>query len=245
MKLAAVFLMASLSLAAVAQEIGVKDYQWKMTDISSLGLNKEDLYTKMDRKFIRPGGSICSNRAHMWAADFKTKYDINTAKIFLFYGEPEKKTNKKTWWYHVAPVVNEKGQEFVLDAGFGNWIPGPLTITEWLKKFANSTNCKEINANETELVELIFKERAFPRVTSYGKYDCYYKITPHTFWIPETVVRNLLGRDSQGRPVHLERPEIDSNELYQACLEATSTKLGYALGANKEKCKEYVANSRL
>jgi hypothetical protein len=115
-----------------------------------------------------------------------------------------------------------------------------MTPKSWLEKFAESTNCKEINANETELLDLIFRSQVFPHQTSYGYYDCYFKIVPHTLWTPEIVAQNLLGRDSAGRAVRVERPEINKDELYQACLEATAGKLGWALGNSKKACKEYV-----
>jgi hypothetical protein len=235
------FIALSLtSLPALANTIQLKDYDWAMTDITSKGLSKETLFNSMDRKFIRPSKSICSNRALMWANDFKRIYDLDTAKIFLFYTKKKDDESLKTWWYHVAPVVNERGNIFVLDAGFAGWITSPMTTISWLAKFAESTNCKEINANETELVELIFRAQVFPHETRYGHHDCYFKIVPHPFWTPEIVAQNLLGRNSEGRPVQVERPEIIKEELYQACLEATAGKLGWVLGSSKEACKDYI-----
>ena len=237
MKTAFFFILISFSV--FANDLIIKDYDWKMTDITSRGYDKETLFTKMDRDFIKTKSSICSNRALMWNHDFKTKYNLDTGKIFLFYTKKKGEVSLKTWWYHVAPVINENNQAWVMDAGFPGWVKGPMTTNDWLAKFSNSNNCKEINASETELVELIFKEQTFPNQTSYGQYDCYFKIVPHTLWTPDTVAMNILGRDSTGRPVRVERPEIDANELYQSCIEATSSKIGWALGSSKKKCKEY------
>lgn len=237
MKLAFVLLMVSLS--AFSADVRLKDYNWTVTDIASRGYTKEVLFSRMDRQFIKPGKSICSNRALMWANDFKNNQGLDTAKIFLFYTKKKGDVSLKTWWYHVAPMVNERGNLWVMDAGFGSWLNSPMTKEQWLFKFANSNNCKEINANETELVEYIFRGQTFPHQTSYGYYDCYYKITPHTIWTPEVLATNLLGRDSNGRPARVERDEINANELYQACIEATTTSIGYAMGANKKECKRY------
>lgn len=235
------FLVLSLFaiFSAHATDIQIKDYKWTMTDVSSRKLSKETLYSRMDRDFIKTKSSICSNRAHMWANNFKKEHNLDTGKIFLFYTKKKGDVSLKTWWYHVAPVINENGNVWVMDAGFPGWIKSPLSAQQWLFKFADSTNCKEINANETELIDLIFKGQVFPHQTSYGYHDCYYKITPHTIWTPEILAMNLTGRNSEGRPVRVERNEIDSNELFQACIEATSSKFGYALGASKKKCKEY------
>lgn len=237
MKLAIALLLVSVS--AFSADLKLKDYQWTVTDIASKGLKKEVLFSRMDREFVKPSKSICSNRALMWANNFKNEYNLNTAKIFLFYTKKKGEVSLKTWWYHVSPVVNENGNLWVMDAGFGSWINQPLTKEEWLFKFANSNNCKEINANETELVEMIFNGQVFPHQTSYGYYDCYYKFVPHTIWTPEVLATNLLGRDSDGRPARMERDEIDSNELYQACIEATTSSIGYAMGTNKKECKRY------
>ncbi len=235
------FLLTSLiSLSAFGAEIKLKDYEWYLPDINSRGLTKEALFKSMDRKFIKPSKSICSNRALMWANDFKRIYNLDTGKIFLFYTKINEEPGVKTWWYHVAPVVNERGNLFVLDAGFAGWVTSPMIPGDWLKKFAESTNCKEIQSHETELVELIFRERVFPRDTSYGNYDCYYKVVPHTLWTPEIVAQNLLGRDAEGRPVRVERPEINKNELYQACIEATAGRFGRVLGSSKEPCEAYI-----
>jgi hypothetical protein len=74
-----------------------------MTNIASQGLDKETPFSRMDRKFIKPKSSICSNRALMWANDFKQKWNLDTAKVFLFYTKKKGDVSRKTWWYHVAP----------------------------------------------------------------------------------------------------------------------------------------------
>jgi hypothetical protein len=231
-------LVLCLSFTALSQDLNLSDYNWNIVDVKSKGLSKEILFTKMDRDFVNVKSSICSNRAHMWAHDFKRFYLLDTGKIFLFYTKKKGSASLRTWWYHVAPVVNEGGKIWVMDAGFPGFIRGPLTQNEWFSKFADSTNCKEIQAHEKDLIERMFSQQTFPHRTAYGYYDCYYRIVPHTMWTPGVVAENLLGVDSEGRPVRTERPEIDMDELYQACIEATSTKIGFALGANKKKCKE-------
>lgn len=232
------FLML-VSASVFAADIRLKDYNWTVDDIAVRGLTKERLFSSMDRDFIRTKDSICSNRAMMWVHDFKEKYDINTGKIFLFYTKKKGEISLKTWWYHVSPVINENGNLWVMDGGFPGWISQPLTKDQWLSKFANSTNCKEINASETDLVEHIFNGQVFPHQTRYGYHDCYYKFVPHTIWTPEVLATNLLGRDSDGRPARADRDIIEREELYQACLEATTSKIGYTLGTNKKECKEY------
>lgn len=245
MKSIVLFSLITFSLALSAAEVKLADYNWTLTDIAEKGLSKEALFTRMDRDFINLKSSICSNRALMWANDFKRKYDLNTAKVFLFFTKEERPEDeirisfRRTWWYHVAPVINENNNLWVMDAGFG-YIKSPYTIEQWTDKFAFSKNCKEIKASENELVELIFTEKTFPRTTPYGYHTCYYKIVPHTIWTPEVLAQNLLGVNASGTPVRVERPEILKNELMQACVEATASKLGRVLGSSKKKCEEYV-----
>jgi hypothetical protein len=224
---------------AFASDVKLKDYQWLTTDIATKKLSKGTLFLDLDRDFIRTKDSICSNRAHMWAHDLKKKYKIDTAKVFLFYTKQRSGLSLRTWWYHVSPVVNEYGKLWALDAGFPGWISAPLTIRDWLFKFSDSYNCKEISASETDLVEFIFNGSVFPKTTAYGQFDCYYKIVPHTIWTPNGVAKSLLGKDEDGRPIQYERHEIDQDELYQACVEATTSKLDFAIGKNRKECKRY------
>lgn len=232
-------LLFAVSVAQAA-DVQLNDYQWSVTDVLSKGLNKESLFTSMDRKFIKTNSSVCSNRAHMWANNFEKQHDLDTAKIFLFYTKKKGGASLRTWWYHVAPVINEGGNLFVMDAGFYGWIKGPMTKEEWLKQFTNSTNCKEIQSHETDLVQMINSSRVFPSETRYGNFDCYYKITPHTIWTPEFVAKSLLGKDSEGKPVHVDISQINKAQLYQACIEATASALGRVTGASAPACREYV-----
>lgn len=232
-----------LSSMSFAQEILLNDYDWKLTDIASKGLSKEDLFSKMDVNFVKPGSSICSNRALMWANDFKRDHDLNTAKIFLFYTSLRSENSDKVWWYHVAPIINEAGNMWVMDPAFRGFIKSPLPVEGWLQKFAKSTNCKEIRLGENELIEMIYRERTFPFETSYGRHDCYYKIAPHGYWTPNSLAMNLLGVDYNGRPVRHERLEINRDELYTACLEATSSKFGRTFGSGKKECRKYIARN--
>ncbi len=229
------------SVSAGAQSIPLPDYKFSVTDIAAKGLSKESLFSRMNRSSIDVGGSICSNRALMWANDFKRQNGLNTAKIFLFFTSKNGRSANKTWWYHVSPMVNEKGTFWVMDAGFPAMISEPLSIADWLVEFVGSNKCKEIEATETELIERMFVPVVFPQRTSYGTFDCYYRITPGGNWTPASVAKQLLGKDEDGRPVRYERNDIDPDELYSACLETTTSGFGRMFGGGKKKCKNYVS----
>jgi hypothetical protein len=242
MKTLALSLLSIFTVStAFSQAISLDDYKGSLiTDIATKGISKEKLFSSMDRNFIKVGGSICSNRALMWLYDYKKKHDIDGAKIFLFYTKKTGEVGSKTWWYHVSPMVNENGKLWVMDAGFPSSIRKPLTQSEWLNKFIGSDKCKAIKGSETELIEKMFSGRVFPETTSYGTYDCYYKLTPAGYWTPASVAMSLLGVDESGTPVHYVRDEIKKSEVYTACTEAVTSGLGRIFGAGKKKCKEYI-----
>ena len=129
---------------------------------------------------------------------------------------------------------------WVMDAGFPGSINSPLSVKDWTTHFTKTGNCKEIKATETDLVEHIFKVAVYPEETSYGKYDCYYKVVPAGYWTPNSVAMNLLGRNSQGTPVSYNREEIDKDEVYAACSEAVTNPLGRFFGSGEKKCKKYL-----
>ena len=232
--------MTISTVTSFAQDIPLPDYNWSTDDIAAKGLTKEALFKSMNRDLIKVGKSICSNRALLWLHDFKRNYNVDGSKLFLFYTGKTGDAGAKTWWYHVTPLIVEKGLEYTMDAGFSADIKSPLLINDWVKKFTGSTNCKEIKANETDLVDLMFRGHVFPETTKYGKFDCYYKKVPAGYWTPAHVAQNLLGVTEAGGPVTYERPEIDVDDVYSACKEAVTGPIGYALGGGAKKCKKYL-----
>lgn len=228
------------SLSSLAQGISLPDFRWEVTDISQKGLNKEEMFRTMNRTFVRLNDSICSNRAQVWAYDFKRHYQINTAKIFLFFTSKNGTYGNVTWWYHVTPAINERGKLYTMDAGFPSRVKSPLAIKDWLKEFTKEESCKEIRIGENELIEYIYKERVFPIKTSYGNYGCYYVVAPEGYWIPGGLAKNMLGYDENRRPVNYSREELNQNEVYQACLEVSTSPIGWALGEGHRKCRGYL-----
>lgn len=247
------FIMSILlltSFSAFAQKITLEDFKYPVEDIKDQGLTKESLYQSMNRTLVRYQDSVCSNRAQMWAFDFERKHHVTSPKIFLFFTAKNSHTGGRitgiNWWYHVSPTVNEGGELFVMDAGFPNKIKTPLTVKDWLANFTGKDQvCKQIMPGEDDLIEMIYKEQAFPQTTKYGKYDCYYKITPAGYYVPGQVAKHILGKDESGRPVRLDRDEINKDEVFEACLEASTTPMGYMWGNGYSKCNYYMEHGIL
>lgn len=225
------FTTAILSLETSAAPVKIKDYEWSVTDVAELGLTKEEIFTKMDRKFIKVGASICANRALMWLYDMKKEHNVDGAKIFLFYTEKTGGAGLKTWWYHVAPVVAENSELYVVDGGFRS-IKNVLKIKDWVGTFSVGARCKEIQSHETDLIELMNSGRQFPTTTHYGTYDCYYKVVPAGLWFPTSVAHSLMGGNVPN--------EIQEDEVYSACVEAITSPIGRLLGAGRKACRKYL-----
>ena len=231
-----------LSFSVKAAEIDLKDYDYLVRDIKSLKVSKENIFEKMDRSIMKIDDSICSNRAQMWAWDFHLD-DVPSAKIFLFFTPKNSRFAGNSWWYHVSPIVNENGEWFALDAGNPDIVKSVLSVSDWLKVFTGKNSvCKEITHNDTELLKLINKGRIFPETTSVGKFDCYYKITPPGYWIPGQVAKNALGENDLGEPVRFERTEPVKGDVFNACLEATTSMWGYATRQGRGICSEFLVN---
>lgn len=236
-------LLLVCSLSSHAQTVSLPDYDYRVGDIGERGLKKELLFQRMNRSLVRSSDSICSNRAHVWAFDFE-KQDIKSAKVFLFFTPRTGAFDGLSWWYHVAPVVNEQGKLWVMDAGFPTGqhvIGGPLEIAEWLRKFTGKTSvCKEMSNADEDLLALIFKASAFPERTSHGVFNCYYKLVPPGYWTPSQIALNALGRDEHGVPVRFSRDEFETREVFQACKEASSSMVGWVLRSTERRCRSFI-----
>lgn len=235
MKLVFALTLTLASYAIGAQEIRLEDYSWTLTDVESLGVTKEDLFKKMDRDTIVTK-SICANRALMWLYEFKKDHNIDGSKIFLFYTGSRTQFSVRRWWYHVAPIINERGTEFVMDAGFPS-IKGPLLVRDWVKKCVGNNNCYEIKAGDHDLAELMYKGAQFPKETFRGRFDCYYAKVPAGFWFPRMVADSILGENVPS--------EINEQQVYSACLEASTGPIGGVLRQGKKKCREFMARSSM
>jgi len=237
------FLLGLILTAPVfAQSVSLPAYRdYKLTDIVKKGLTKEKIFKDLDRTFVKINSSICSNRVLMWSWDMKRAYGIDTAKVFMFYTNKTGEVGSKTWWYHVAPVVNQQGKLWVVDGGFPGKVDAAMSIPAWQKKFVGeTTSCREIKAHETELIKRMFSRRVYPPTTEYGSHDCYHIVVPAGYWTPISVAQNLLGVNEHGRPVRFIRDRIDRGELMAACVEASTTKLGRIFVDEQKQCTEYL-----
>lgn len=105
----------------------------------------QTIFDAMDGRTKR--NSQCFNRAHGWAYDMKTRYNVDSLKIFIFFTSRYIREYRYKWWFHVAPMVlvaaNNMSVEHVMDVSFTN---GPTLMRDWTDYFMqNNAPCASVN----------------------------------------------------------------------------------------------------
>ena len=230
-------------LSAGAGPVTLATDNFVLRDIKEQGLTASSLFKKM-RGFGLVDFSICANRAHVWAYDFQQK-NIDSAKIFLFFTKKSGNNIYLTWWYHVAPVINENGELLVMDKTLRN---RPESTAKWLSKISDTNRCYEIKDEDTDLLQRIYAGVTFPAVTSpeRGHYDCYYRIMPSGYWFPRSIAERLLGQDENGAPIAVEElgGNVGRKDAYSACRQSFSGPINGLLGSGSRVCRRYLGQER-
>lgn len=233
-------LALALSFQVFGDTLPLSQYSYSLQDIADSGLNKEELFSNMNRTLVRTKDSICSNRAHVWAYDFELQ-KVDSAKIFLFFTKKTSFWDNNSWWYHAAPVIYENGNAYVMDAGFPHRVKSPLLVQDWLKEFNGVTStCKEIRNEDEHLIKLMWKGGVFPETTESGTYQCYYRLVPKGYWVPNQIAMNYFGTTHRGRGVNVNRDDFHPGEVIKACRETATTEFGYIFGNKYFTCKNFV-----
>ena len=87
--------------------------------------------------------SQCYNRAHAWSYDWRTKRNLYSSKVWLFFTKKFIRKYKFEWWFHVAPMVhvNVDGEvkDRVMDIKYAR---GPIKLKSWTDIFMrDNANC--------------------------------------------------------------------------------------------------------
>lgn len=224
----------------------LKDFDYKLTDIATKGLKKETLFENMERGMLDLENSICANRAHLWGYDLFKQGRINTGKIFIFFGSSIwRKEDKHGYMYHVAPYIIENGNEYVMEASYGD-VKKPLTVDEWIENETynrvKGSDCLEITAEDTDLTEYFYERHTLPEKRSSGKQGarCYIRKVPGHYWFPTSIALHDLKKDEDGKKVEYNPQSFDVDDVLEACIEAASSKIGRFFGGGKAKCKKHL-----
>jgi hypothetical protein len=238
--------LSLVSLSAFANKPGyIPDFNYQVSDLATMGLSRQTLFQKMERKMLDLEKSICANRAHIWAYDL-SKYNIQTGKIFLFFGSSIWTNDKHGYMYHVAPYIVDNGVEYMMEASYGD-LTEPLQIKEWVENETygrvTAGDCIELTAEDTDMTEYFYERKNLPEnVRPSGKpaARCYYRKVPGYYWFPTSIAYHDLKKDANGRKVEFNPKEFDKDDVVEACVEAASSKLGRFLGGSRPKCKAHV-----
>jgi hypothetical protein len=238
--------LSLVSLSAFANTPGyIPDFNYQVSDLATMGLSRQTLFQKMERKMLDLEKSICANRAHMWAYDL-SKYNIQTGKIFLFFGSSIWTDDKHGYMYHVAPYIVDNGVEYMMEASYGD-LTEPLKIKEWVENETygrvTAADCIELTAEDTDMTEYFYERKNLPeKVRASGKpaARCYYRKVPGHYWFPASIAYHDLKRDADGVKFEFDPKNFDKDDVIEACVEAASSKLGRFFGSGREKCKAHL-----
>jgi hypothetical protein len=238
--------LSLISLSAFANTPGyISDFNYQVSDLATMGLSRQTLFEKMERKMLDLENSICANRAHMWAYDL-SKYNIQTGKIFLFFGSSIWTDDKHGYMYHVAPYIVDNGVEYMMEASYGD-LSEPLKIKEWVENETygrvTAADCIELTAEDTDMTEYFYERINLPekkRPSGKPAARCYYRRVPGYYWFPASIAYHDLKRDADGVKFEFDPKDFDKDDVVEACVEAASSKFGRFFGGGRLKCQAHL-----
>ncbi len=161
MKIFSIFILLS-SLTFASDIIG----DFEVTDYSGSKQELRNVFNKAWGDFKSWDNNHCYRRAHVISYHLKKKLNINTYKVFFFWGA--RASENHNWWYHVSPAVTYKGDVVTLDKGL---VEGATYLEDWTEALSGSKNCLEIYDYKE------YKKR-------YNSETCMYMVTPMHYYGP-------------------------------------------------------------
>ena len=241
------FALLSLSLTAHADDQPgfQKDFNYQVTELKSMGEAQalENLMTTDTRQ-----KSICANRAHLWANDLARMRNIQTGKVFIHFTAKGEASENGDWAYHVAPYVIVKGEEVVLDPGFGVFHGKPVKLTEWTKYFGKSEKCivldpmdnpahLALEKNDVGSDDVNPLSNRFGTARQYPSTEgiCYIRKTPMYYQFPVAVYGVDLLHSGKAEYASYNLQSFDQDSVLMACQQATT--LSFKM---KHDCSSYL-----
>lgn len=144
-------------LSFAAQGITLENHSWKLNDISKQQLTLEKMKQSLKTNWDHQASN--EDLAHLYSYQLHKKFNINTAKIFLFTGNPSAQ---------LATLVNDSNQFIAFDHQDKSF----LHLPDWILKKAQSY-CQEIKKPNEQIIFLMQIKRFKP-----ANDQCYYLIVP-------------------------------------------------------------------
>jgi hypothetical protein len=232
-----------LFTCSVSASVGyIQDFNYQLTDIANHKVSKEGLFANMLRRGVDLENSICSNKAHVWAYEFKRRHKIRAGKIFVFFGGSVWANERKGWMYHVAPYIVENSQEWVMEASYPE-VTKPLSVEDWLENETDARvkahQCIEIFADDTDLTAYFYQRYNLPeRRENKPGAICYYRKVPGHYWFPTSIAYHDLKKDAAGRSIDYAPKGFDKDDVLHACVEIMTSKFSRFLGGGRKECKK-------
>jgi len=160
-----------------------------------------------DARITHKEESQCFNRAHVWTYEWRTKKNLYSSKIWLFFTRKFIRKYKFEWWFHVAPmvhvIVDGQVKERVMDIKYAR---GPLKQKNWTDIFMRD------NA-DCPVVQNYSDHANYPESGS-----CFVMKSSMYYYQPvDLEQKEIMG---------FEKTKWQESEVRQAFLEAFDIKLG-------------------
>lgn len=173
-----VLFLLVLSFFNQAQAHTLKNHSWVLSDMGKINIGSEQIKKSLKTNWDNEASS--EDLAHLYAFQLSKKFNLKTAKIFLFTGS--------TPW--VSTVINEGNQLLTFDQREKSFLPLP----DWMLKHSESY-CTELLHPSDQVILLMQINRFKP---SAG--HCYFMIVPsHVYQqielYPFSTPKELLHND--------------------------------------------------
>ena len=131
--LSVLILAASIGTASAEQLRSITPTtNFEVTNLSSMNELMQVWDSIKGKRYIKDK-THCYDRAHSWAYDIHKAFGYNTKKMIIHYSKGFMDELDWGWSWHVAPMIEVNGVEYVLDKQF---LDKPVTKQEWLDHFA-------------------------------------------------------------------------------------------------------------
>ncbi|MFT6632433.1 MAG: hypothetical protein ACJAS4_002396 [Bacteriovoracaceae bacterium] len=120
----------------------------------------------------------CFNRALVWSKQMYDRDNVKSMKILIYYTKKYRREIDGKWWFHIAPMIDINGQNFVMDREFTN---KPITDTQWEKIFTKKMEAKGVFGYRCKVIKNI--KEYYNNYNQQNEY-CNIQVTSMYYWEP-------------------------------------------------------------
>jgi hypothetical protein len=104
--------------------------------------------------------------------------NVKSMKILIYYTKKYRREIDGKWWFHIAPMIDINGQNFVMDREFTN---KPITDTQWEKIFTKKMEAKGVFGYRCKVIKNI--KEYYNNYNQQNEY-CNIQVTSMYYWEP-------------------------------------------------------------